>query len=217
HGHRRDADPIALVGKKSIENRWRSDVDGVDAGIGVEPIAHGDQAARRFGAIGSRSSWPVGCSRSSRNPGSNSPRASSRLRIEARGQELRTTLSPCRRTYTSVPLKRNSFGRRTAWLRPCWNNLARGWEASSTAISLVSIKYISSHRRGQRSSSSSKRLRPEYERYLRGGCMLTRTGRRANECRIRVQGRRPAELTKTSLTRLPSPSPRPPSSRRRRP
>src|SRR5437660_7088813 len=36
----------------------------------------------------------------------------------------RTTLSPSLLTRSPAPSKRNSFGRRTAWLRPCLNILA---------------------------------------------------------------------------------------------
>src|SRR5579859_6555022 len=37
---------------------------------------------------------------------------------------ISTTLSPARAIRTSLPSKRNSFGRRTAWLRPFMNSLA---------------------------------------------------------------------------------------------
>jgi hypothetical protein len=36
----------------------------------------------------------------------------------------RITLSPTLLTRTSLPSKRNSFGSRTAWLRPCMNSFA---------------------------------------------------------------------------------------------
>src|SRR5882672_348167 len=85
---------------------------------------------RRGGNISSsdfRTCCSVGCLRSSGKAGSNESRASKKSFqgfsfVSPLG--ISTTEFPSRFTYTSSPSKRNSFGRRTAWLRPFLKSLA---------------------------------------------------------------------------------------------
>src|SRR3974377_579701 len=89
-------------------------LDDCDASVGIEHPLHGKE---------SRRSASPGCPRSLIKSGGNFSRLSIRV-----SQDLafgsRTTALPTRLISTSSPAKRNSFGKRTAWLSPFLNNLA---------------------------------------------------------------------------------------------
>src|SRR5215469_7070120 len=89
-------------------------LDDCNARVCIEHPLHGSE---------SRRSASSGCSRSLIKSGGNFPRLSIRVSQDlAFGRS--TTALPTRLISTSFPVKRNSFGKRTAWLSPFLNNLA---------------------------------------------------------------------------------------------
>src|SRR5947199_2641454 len=98
---------------------WRFAVQGCDRNIGVD--------ADHVSSAVSASSRMVPWSRPSSMNGMSRYRSSSASQAAASNGFLpsgsRMTLSPTLLTRTSLPANRNSFGRRTAWLRPCLNIL----------------------------------------------------------------------------------------------
>src|SRR5437016_2355261 len=74
----------------------------------------------------------------------------------------RITLSPTLLTRTSVPSKRNSLGRRTAWLRPCLNILAVALMTRFLGHVDRYLWYISCNQRvGQHREPAQSRLLPQ--------------------------------------------------------
>src|SRR5215472_17555272 len=89
-------------------------LDDRNARVGIEHPFHGRE---------SRRSTSPGCSRSLIKSGGNFSKLSIRVSQDlAFGRS--TTALPTRLISTSFPVKRNSFGKRTAWLSPFLNNLA---------------------------------------------------------------------------------------------
>src|SRR6266404_6140369 len=89
--------------------------------VGVE-ADHSSKKTRGSGSAGGSSGIPSG--RKSLAPSASSSAQNLSRSIGCFFSGSRITLSPTLLTRTSVPSKRNSFGRRTAWLRPCLNILA---------------------------------------------------------------------------------------------
>src|SRR5215831_11213957 len=88
--------------------------DDCDAGVSIEHPLHGKESRR--------SALP-GCWRSLMKSAGNFSRLSTRVSQDfAFGRS--TTALPTRLISTSSPAKRNSLGKRTAWLSPFLNSLA---------------------------------------------------------------------------------------------
>src|SRR5712691_9913180 len=107
--------------RQTMPYRGNAAVDDVNRDVGIE-ADHSSKKTRGSGSTGGSSGIPSG--RKSRPPSSsrraNHASASNGCFVSG----SRITLSPTLLTRTSVPSKRNSLGRRTAWLRPCMNSLA---------------------------------------------------------------------------------------------
>src|ERR1700722_5191319 len=116
-----DLRPQPQLLRQAEPNRGDAAVDDVNRDVGVE-TDHLSKKTRGSGSAGASSGMPSG--RKSRPP------SSSRRANHASASKgcffsgSRITLSPTLLTRTSVPSKRNSLGRRTAWLRPDMNSLA---------------------------------------------------------------------------------------------
>src|SRR6266403_4247265 len=96
-------------------------VDHVDRDVGIE-ADHSSKKTRGSGSSGGSSGMPSG--RKSRAPSSSRRANHASTSNGCFFSGSRITLSPTLLTRTSVPSKRNSLGRRTAWLRPCMKSLA---------------------------------------------------------------------------------------------
>src|SRR6266403_2012817 len=96
-------------------------VDHVDRDVRIE-ADHSSKKTRGSGSSGGSSGMPSG--RKSRAPSSSRRANHASTSNGCFFSGSRITLSPTLLTRTSVPSKRNSLGRRTAWLRPCMNSLA---------------------------------------------------------------------------------------------
>src|SRR6266567_76523 len=101
--------------------RGNAPVDDVNRDVGVE-ADHSSKKTRGSGSTGGSSGRPSG--RKSRPPSSSRRANHASASNGCFVRDSRITLSPTLLTRTSVPSKRNSLGRRTAWLRPCMNSLA---------------------------------------------------------------------------------------------
>src|SRR5882724_1782238 len=96
-------------------------VDHVDRDVGIE-ADHSSKKTRGSGSSGGSSGMPSG--RKSRAPSSSRRANHASTSNGCFFSGSRITLSPTLLTRTSVPSKRNSFGRRTACERPCMKSLA---------------------------------------------------------------------------------------------
>src|SRR5882724_4944126 len=107
--------------RETEPHRGNTPVDDINRNVGVE-ADHSSKKTRGSGSSGGSSGKPSG--RKSRPPSSS--RRANHASASNGGffNGSRMTLSPTLLTRTSVPSKRNSLARRTAWLRPCMNTLA---------------------------------------------------------------------------------------------
>src|SRR6266581_2444704 len=107
-----DRDVRATPREHPFQNR-RVLLQGVDAGIRIEQVLHS--------SFSRSSAWPCGgLVKSSGAPAKESTYPSGHSSAGSR-----MTAPPSRRTSTVSVSKRNSFGRRTAWLRPVQKTFAR--------------------------------------------------------------------------------------------
>src|SRR5215831_3340680 len=107
-------------------------LDDCNARVCIEHPLHGSE---------SRRSASLGCSRSLIKSAGNFSRLSIRVSQDlAFGRS--TTALPTRLISTSFPVKRNSFGKRTAWLSPFLNNLAVFMRTTLLPATYIFIVYM---------------------------------------------------------------------------